>query len=92
MDQRAFEAELIAVGYTQIETKAIEPRPTNSEHKHDYGTRGIVLDGAFIVTQGRKPTTYLPGEIFAVPEGRSHTEEIGPQGARSLFGRKYATP
>ena len=88
MDQRAFEAELTAAGYTQIEIKVIDPRPVNAEHIHDYKIRGIVLDGIFIVTQDQKATKYLPGEVFAVGEGQLHTEEIGPQGARILVGRK----
>lgn len=89
MDQKAFEAELSRGGYTQIETKVIEPRPANPPHVHDYVIRGLVLDGIFIVTEGDKPTTYRAGDIFQVAAGQSHTEEIGPQGARILVGRKY---
>jgi quercetin dioxygenase-like cupin family protein len=89
MDHSAFEAELARSGYTQIETKLIEPRPVNAAHAHDYIVRGLVLDGIFIVTEGDKPTTYLPGDIFQVAQGQSHTEAIGPQGARVLVGRKY---
>jgi quercetin dioxygenase-like cupin family protein len=89
MDQTAFEAELSRGGYTQIETKVIEPRPANSAHAHDYIIRGLVLVGIFIVTEGDKPTTYRAGDIFQVAAGQPHTEEIGPQGARILVGRKY---
>ena len=89
MDTNAFETELSRGGYTQIETKFIEPRPVNTPHAHDYIVRGLVLDGVFIVTEGDKPTTYLAGDIFQVAQGQSHTEGIGPQGARVLVGRKY---
>jgi quercetin dioxygenase-like cupin family protein len=89
MDQNAFETELSRTGYTQIETRTIEPRPVNSAHTHDYGIKGLVLDGIFIVTEADKPTTYLAGDIFTVEQGRSHTEEIGPSGARIVVGRKY---
>ena len=89
MDQRVFETELTVAGYTHIETKVIEPRPANSAHTHDYGIKGIVLDGIFIVAQGDRSTTYLPGDVFAVAQGQSHTEEIGSQGASVLLGRKY---
>jgi quercetin dioxygenase-like cupin family protein len=89
MNQSAFEAELVAAGYTELETKAIDPRPANAEHSHDYGVRGLVLEGAFTVRQANHSTTYLPGEVFAVTAGQSHTEEIGPQGARIFVGRKY---
>ena len=89
MKQDTFEAELRSAGYTGIETKALDPRPANDGHVHDYDIRGLVIDGIFIVTQDDKPVTYRAGEIFAVPAGKSHTEEIGPQGARVVVGRKY---
>jgi quercetin dioxygenase-like cupin family protein len=89
MDQSAFEAELSKAGYTEIETKMIEPRPVNSAHSHEYGIKGLVLDGIFIVTEANKPTRYLAGDVFTVAQGQSHTEEIGPQGARLVVGRKY---
>jgi quercetin dioxygenase-like cupin family protein len=89
MDHSAFEAELSRSGYTQIETKTIEPRPVNAAHAHDYIVKGLVLDGIFIVTEGDTPTTYLPGDIFEVAQGQPHTEAIGPHGAKVLVGRKY---
>src|SRR5262249_18368032 len=89
MQQNTFEAELRSAGYVEIESKALDPRPVNHGHVHDYDIRGLVLDGIFIVNQGDKPVTYRAGEIFVVPAGRGHTEEIGPQGARIVVGRKY---
>ena len=89
MQQDVFEAQLKSAGYVEIETKALDPRSANNGHVHDYDIRGLVLDGIFIVQQDDQPVTYRTGEIFAVPAGRSHTEEIGPQGARILVGRKY---
>lgn len=89
MHQNAFEAELRSAGYTQIETKSLDPKPTNTQHAHDYDTRGLVLDGIFIVAQGDQPVLYRAGEVFAVPAGKRHAEEIGPPGAPILVGRKY---
>jgi quercetin dioxygenase-like cupin family protein len=89
MDQAAFEAELTSAGYTQVEAKQIDRRPVNTEHAHDYDIRGLVLDGTFIVSQNDRPVTYLAGEVFDVPAGTKHTEEIGPTGARIIVGRKY---
>jgi hypothetical protein len=37
----------------------------------------------------RGPRLYRAGEVFAVPARKSHTEEIGPNGARIVAGRKY---
>ena len=88
MDQAVFEAGLASAGYSQIETKALDPKPANTEHAHEYDIRGLVLDGIFIVRQDGQPTAYHAGEIFEVPAGRRHSEEIGPGGARILVGRK----
>ena len=89
MQQAEFEAELKSAGYTEIESKTLDPRPANTGHAHDYDIRGLVLSGIFIVNDGGKPVTYRAGEIFDVPAGRSHTEEIGAEGARIVVGRKY---
>jgi hypothetical protein len=35
------------------------------------------------------PVTYRAGDIFFVAAGRSHTEEIGGEGAKIVVGRKY---
>jgi quercetin dioxygenase-like cupin family protein len=88
MDENAFEAELRSAGYTQIETKRLDPRPANTQHAHDYDIRGLVLDGIFIVVRHEQAITYRIGEVFAVPAGVKHSEEIGPGGARILVGRK----
>jgi quercetin dioxygenase-like cupin family protein len=89
MDKESFEAELKASGYTQIEAKSLDPRPTNTEHAHDYDIRGLVVDGTFTVWQNNEPVCYRAGQVFAVPAGIEHSEEIGLDGARILVGRKY---
>ena len=89
MDTSAFEAKLKADGYTEIEIKSYAPHPPNDEHGHPFSVCGLVLDGEFIVIRDQEPVTYRTGEIFAVLEGCLHGEEIGPEGARVLVGRKY---
>jgi quercetin dioxygenase-like cupin family protein len=89
MDKNEFDAQLRADGYTEIETKAVAPRPANEGHGHPYAVRGLVLAGAFTVVQDTKSTTYRPGEVFMVAAGRVHSEEVGPEGAQILVGRKY---
>ena len=89
MQQAEFEAELKSAGYTEIESKTLDPRPANTGHAHDYDIRGLVLAGVFIVNEGGKPVTYRAGDVFNVSAGSSHTEEIGAEGARIVVGRKY---
>ena len=52
MQQAEFEAELKSAGFTEIESKTLDPRPVNHGHTHDYDIRGLVLSGVFIVNQG----------------------------------------
>ena len=89
MDTSAFEAKLKTDGYIEIEIKNYDPRPANGEHGHHFSVRGFVLDGAFSVIRDQKPVTYRTGEVFEVPEGCLHCEEIGPEGARVVVGRNY---
>ena len=89
MTRIEFEAALAADGYTEIETKALPPRPANGEHGHHFTVRGFVLDGVFTVIQNNQPTAFRRGEIFTVPAGDVHCEEIGAEGAVICVGRKY---
>jgi quercetin dioxygenase-like cupin family protein len=90
MNEVDFETKLRADGYTEIETQNLEPRPPKGEHGHPFAVRGLVLAGAFIVTQDGQRTVYGPGQVFAVADGHPHDESIGPEGARVLVGRKFA--
>jgi quercetin dioxygenase-like cupin family protein len=89
MDTSEFDAKLRADGYTEIETKTLAPRPANEGHGHPYAVCGLVLTGAFTVIQDTNATTYRPGEVFMVPAGSVHCEQVGPEGTEIMVGRKY---
>ncbi|MDX2155260.1 MAG: hypothetical protein SFW09_02025 [Hyphomicrobiaceae bacterium] len=89
MDTATFEAGLKADGYAEIERKRYEPRPANGEHGHHFSVRGLILDGAFIVTLEGRERTYHKGEVFEVDAGRMHYEAVGPEGVELIVGRKY---
>jgi quercetin dioxygenase-like cupin family protein len=89
IDPAAFEAQLRADGYTEVETKTYQPAPANGQHGYHFAVRGLVLDGKFLVTHETRVVTYGPGDVFTVANGALHCEEIGPHGARVLLGRKY---
>jgi len=89
MNRQEFEACLKEDGYTEIEAKVLQPRPVNEEHGHPFAVRGLVLSGAFTVTQRNVAKTYGAGEIFSVAAGQDHSEEVGPDGAEVMVGRKY---
>jgi quercetin dioxygenase-like cupin family protein len=88
MEKDTFESELKASGYNNIETKILEPKQPNTEHAHDYDIYGLVTQGTFIVWLDRKPASFKAGQVFAVPAGKKHSEEVGPDGAHILVGRK----
>ena len=84
-----FEAALAADGYVEIETKSLPTRPANGEHGHQYAVKGLVLGGVFTVVQNNVAVAFHRGQIFSVPAGDLHYEEIGPEGAEICVGRKY---
>ena len=88
MDPVTFESQLQSDGFSDIETKRLEPRPANGEHGHYFGVRGLILEGAFTITLEGLKRTYRPGEIFEVEAGRLHFEEVGSEGAKVIVGRK----
>lgn len=89
MNRQEFEARLKEEGYTQIEAKSLQPRPANDQHGHPYAVRGLVLAGAFTVSQNNSSKTYYAGEIFSVAADHDHSEEVGSDGAEVVVGRKY---
>jgi len=52
MTQADLEAQLKSDGYTHLEAKTLDPRPSNTEHAHDYDIRGLVLDGGLYCLAG----------------------------------------
>lgn len=89
MDRQQFEAQLRQDGYTEIEAKSLPPRPANEHHGHPFAVRGLVLAGAFTIAQSNVARTYRAGEVFSVAAGHEHSEEVGPDGAEIVAGRKY---
>jgi quercetin dioxygenase-like cupin family protein len=88
VDKARKSSKLKSDGYSQIETKDYTSRPGNEAHRHDFAVRGLVLEGAFTVVQNNESVTYRAGQVFTIAFGIPHSEEIGPQGAGVLFGRK----
>ena len=78
MNEVDFESELKADGSTEIATQDLQPRAPRGEHGHPFAVRGLVLAGAFIVTQDGERTMYGPGQVFDVAEGHPHDELIAP--------------
>ena len=89
MNRQQFEAQLRKDGYTEIEAKSLQPGPANDHHGHPFAVRGLVLAGAFTVSQNNSSKTYCAGDIFSVAADHEHSEEVGRDGAEVVVGRKY---
>jgi hypothetical protein len=66
MNEVDLQAKLGTDGCIEIEAPNPEPRPVKGEHGHLFSIRGLVLAGAFIVTQDGHRTIFEPEEIFAI--------------------------
>ncbi len=83
-----FEARLRAEGYGEIETKALPAGMRNTEHQHPFDVRALVLEGRMTLSVSGEARTYATGEVFTMPAGCAHAEEVGGEGVRYLVGRK----
>jgi hypothetical protein len=70
--------------------------PTNRiqpvQNAHDRKTLVIAAVTTNELTAIQAPSFMIgPGQVFAVDQEHPHDESIGPEGARVLVGRKYAS-
>nr|WP_162851322.1 hypothetical protein [Panacagrimonas perspica] len=49
--------------------------------------RGLITSGEMTLTMQGKATTFRSGEIFTMPVGVSHQENVGPNGVEYIWGR-----
>ncbi|MFM9886619.1 MAG: cupin domain-containing protein [Burkholderiales bacterium] len=90
MDLTAFKAGLAQDGYTEIDTRAIEPNLYNPAHSHPFHVRAQLLEGELTLAWDGQQRTFRAGEVFTMAAGCEHTERFGPEGARYIVGRKAA--
>jgi quercetin dioxygenase-like cupin family protein len=88
MDLTTFKAGLEKDGYTEIDTRTIEPNLFNAAHSHPFHVRAQMLQGELVLSWDGKQQTYRAGDIFTMVAGCEHTEWFGPEGAKYIVGRK----
>ena len=91
MDRATFEAELAREGYEPM-TRRMDPNEARPEHVHEFDARLLVLDGRMTIVSDGTEREYAPGETFAIPAGRRHAEQTGPEGAFYIAGRRTPRP
>ncbi len=91
MDRATFEAELAREGYEPM-TRRMDPNEVRPEHVHEFDAKLLVLDGRMTIVSDGTERAYAPGETFAIPAGRRHAEQTGPEGASYIAGRRTLRP
>lgn len=88
MNAADFETVLKRAGYLEVETKLTKPGFTTAPHAHPFDVRALVLEGEMTLVSDGASRTYRAGEVFEMAAGREHSERYGPEGARTLVGRR----
>ncbi len=90
MDLTAFKAALQQDGYTEIDTRKMEPNLYNAPHSHPFHVRAQMTSGELTLSWEGQQRTFRAGEVFTMTAGCEHTEWFGPEGAEYVVGRKPA--
>jgi quercetin dioxygenase-like cupin family protein len=92
MNAADFATVLRAEGFAEAIARRLPAGTAVPEHTHDFAAKVLVTAGAFtLIRDGAATTTYRPGDMFTVPAGCPHAEQIGPEGAEYLAGRRQPT-
>lgn len=87
--RQQFEAKLSGDGFQETVIKEFLPGYEAAPHTHDFDVEVLVAKGRFILTRDGRSRAYGPGESFAFPAGKAHSEEVGPAGATLIIGRRH---
>ena len=89
MDTREFEAQLRRDGYLEIKTKSIDPGLQTSNHKHEFDTRLLVLEGETTITCAGLERTYRTGDVLEIDSGVEHSERYGDTRFGFIVGLRH---
>lgn len=90
IDTAAFEAQLQAEGFIELQTREIAAGTHNASHAHPFEVKALMLDGELSLACEGRTVTYRAGEVFTMAAGCDHVEQFGSDtAARYIVGRKY---
>jgi len=92
MDTTRFERTLHDDGFSEIEQKSVAAGTHNDEHAHSFDARALVLQGEIALTVAGDSRTFREGDVFTMPAGCHHIEDVGPAGVSYVVGRRHAAP
>jgi len=88
MDEKTFTAELKNGGYSAPTSGELTAGTFNDTHTHDFSAFVLIVEGEMTVYHGDQTSTCGPGETFSLEAGTPHSEQVGPNGAKFLVGRR----
>jgi quercetin dioxygenase-like cupin family protein len=91
MEEATFRETLQAQGYDAPSVVDLEADKFVADHTHEFSAYALIVEGQFTVTTPKGPTTCNTGDTFSLASGIMHSEQAGPQGAKALVGRKFAS-
>ena len=87
MNTPEFEVQLAERGFSKAVAGNYVPHCFNDFHTHPFDVRGLITSGEMTLTMKGESTTYRTGEIFTMPVGVPHQENVGPEGVEYVWGR-----
>ena len=91
MTKAEFEADLLREGY-EIREGETKPKEHREVHAYGFDARIFVLNDSITLICGDDRRTYGPGDLCSLPAGTLHEEHFEEDGARSVSGRRPASP
>jgi len=85
-----FRAELTREGYSDIGYFDFAENQSFPTHTHDWALFGMVVEGEYILTRDDGEVRHGVGETCKIAAELPHGEAGGPNGARILYGKKFA--
>jgi quercetin dioxygenase-like cupin family protein len=90
MTAAEFELALRQDGFNEVLTRELPAGFSVAEHAHPFDVRALVLAGEITLTVDGLGRAYREGDVFVMPAGRPHQENVGPSGVHYVAGRRVA--
>jgi quercetin dioxygenase-like cupin family protein len=89
VNRSEFEADMRREGY-EVFYGGLQAKTTNPEHAHDWNARIMVIGGEIVISRNDVADIFPAGDTCSVAAGELHAEQVGPQGAAFIAGRRAA--
>jgi mannose-6-phosphate isomerase-like protein (cupin superfamily) len=88
MTRDDFEVHLKRHGYADAIERTKPANDFDARHTHEFDACGFMLAGEYTLMFDDGPRTYRPGDMFEVPRGTPHAEQVGAADIHYLVGKR----